>query len=40
VELPKAGRRPIPPEMLKDSKPIVLSIEQDGTLHLNYGGRK
>jgi len=40
VELPKAGARPIPPEMLKDSKPIVLSIEQDGTLHLNYGGKE
>ena len=23
VELPKAGARPIPPEMLKDAKPIL-----------------
>ena len=30
VELPKAGARPIPPEMMKDSKPIVLSIDEQG----------
>jgi biopolymer transport protein TolR len=39
VELPKAGARPIPPEMLKDSKPIVLTIDQSGRLFLNYGGK-
>ena len=36
VELPKAGARPIPPEMMKDSKPIVLSIDQNARLFLNY----
>ena len=36
VELPKAGARPIPPEMLKDSKPIVLTIDEAGRLFLNY----
>ena len=36
VELPKAGARPIPPEMLKDSKPIVLAIDDAGRLFLNY----
>src|SRR4051812_50226969 len=36
VQLPKAGARPIPPEMMKDSKPIVLSIDQNGRLFLNY----
>jgi biopolymer transport protein TolR len=36
VDLPKAGARPIPPEMLKDSKPIVLTIDQLGRLYLNY----
>jgi len=40
VELPKAGARPIPPEMLKDSKPIVLTIDQAGQLFLNYGGKE
>jgi len=39
VELPKAGARPIPPEMLKDSKPIVLTIDDAGRLFLNYGGK-
>ena len=36
VELPKAGARPIPPEMMKDAKPIVLSIDAQGQLFLNY----
>jgi biopolymer transport protein TolR len=36
VELPKAGARPIPPEMMKDSKPIILTIDQQARLFLNY----
>jgi biopolymer transport protein TolR len=36
VDLPKANARAIPPELLKDSKPIVLSINQSGELFLNY----
>ena len=36
VDLPKAAARPIPPEMMKDAKPIVLTIDQDGRLFLNY----
>jgi biopolymer transport protein TolR len=40
VELPKAGARPIPPEMLKDSKPIVLTIDERGRLYLNYGAKQ
>jgi biopolymer transport protein TolR len=36
VELPKAGAQQIPPEMLKDSKPIVLTIDERGQLFLNY----
>jgi biopolymer transport protein TolR len=36
VELPKANAQAIPPEMLKDSKPIVLSINERGQLFLNY----
>ena len=40
VELPKAGARPIPPEMLKDSKPIVLTIDDAGRLFLNYGASR
>ena len=40
VELPKAGARPIPPEMMKDAKPIVLTIDAAGRLFLNYGGKE
>jgi biopolymer transport protein TolR len=36
VQLPKAGARPIPPEMMKDAKPIILSINEQGQLFLNY----
>ena len=36
VQLPKAGAQPIPPEMMKDSKPIILSIDENGRLFLNY----
>jgi biopolymer transport protein TolR len=40
VQLPKAGARPIPPEMLKDAKPIVLTIDDAGRLFLNHGGKE
>src|SRR5688572_4906547 len=36
VDLPKAGAQPIPQEMLKDSKPIVLTIDESGRFYLNY----
>jgi biopolymer transport protein TolR len=36
VDLPKVGAQAIPPEMLKDSKPIVLTIDDAGRLYLNY----
>jgi biopolymer transport protein TolR len=36
VTLPKAGAQAIPPDMLKDTKPIVLSIDAQGQLFLNY----
>jgi biopolymer transport protein TolR len=36
VQLPKAGARPIPPEMMKDSKPIILTINDKAQLFLNY----
>jgi biopolymer transport protein TolR len=36
VQLPKAGAKPIPPEMMKDVKPIILSIDEAGRLFLNY----
>jgi biopolymer transport protein TolR len=36
VELPKAQARGMSPEMLKDVKPIILSIDERGRLFLNY----
>jgi biopolymer transport protein TolR len=36
VQLPKANARPIPPEMMKDTKPIILSIDDQARLFLNY----
>src|SRR3990170_2744503 len=36
VELPKAPAQALPPELLKDSKPIVLTIDEAGRLFLNY----
>src|SRR5438477_7058130 len=36
VQLPKAGAQAIPPEMMKDTKPIILSIDETGRLFLNY----
>jgi biopolymer transport protein TolR len=36
VELPKAGASPIPPEMMKDAKPIILTVDAQGRLFLNY----
>src|SRR3954471_20942315 len=36
VQLPKAGAKPIPPEMMKDTKPIILTVDEHGRLFLNY----
>ena len=36
VQLPKANARAIPAELMKDAKPIVLSIDETGRLFLNY----
>lgn len=38
VELPKAGAEPLDPEMLKNSIPLVLSVDHEGRLYLNIGG--
>ncbi|HPF27366.1 MAG: protein TolR [Steroidobacteraceae bacterium] len=37
VELPKAAAEPLDPQLLKDQKPIVLSIDAAGQYFLNYG---
>jgi biopolymer transport protein TolR len=36
VQLPKARAGQIPPELLKDVKPIILTIDANGKLFLNY----
>src|ERR1700749_1243468 len=38
VELPKAGAEPLDPEMLKNSIPLVLSVDREGRLFMNIGG--
>ncbi len=39
VDLPKAAAEPIDLRDLKDQKPLVLSIDREGRLYLNQGGR-
>jgi biopolymer transport protein TolR len=38
VDLPKAGAEPLDPSMLKNSIPLVLSVDREGALYLNQGG--
>jgi biopolymer transport protein TolR len=38
VELPKAGAEPLDRELLKNSMPLVLSIDRQGRLYMNIGG--
>ena len=38
VDLPKAGAEPLDPAMLKNSIPLVLSVDRTGALYLNIGG--
>jgi biopolymer transport protein TolR len=38
VDLPKAGAEPLDPKMLKNSIPLVLSVDRSGALYLNKGG--
>jgi len=37
VELPKAGAEPLDDEMLKDTEPLILSIDSAGNYYLNVG---
>jgi biopolymer transport protein TolR len=38
VDLPKAGAEPLDPEMLKNTIPLVLSVDRSGALYMNIGG--
>jgi len=37
VELPKAGAEPLPEDMVRDTKPLVLSIDKQGRYYINIG---
>jgi biopolymer transport protein TolR len=39
VDLPKAGAEPLDPDLLRDNEPLVLSIDRDGKMYLNVGGK-
>jgi biopolymer transport protein TolR len=38
VELPKAGAEPLPD--VKDHKPLILTVDAEGRLYLNIGGKE
>lgn len=38
VDLPQAAAEPLPPELMEDNEPLVLSINENGELFLNIGG--
>ncbi|MEZ5475750.1 MAG: protein TolR [Steroidobacteraceae bacterium] len=40
VELPRARAEPLDPQLLKDQKPIVLSINSEGQFFVNYGANQ
>jgi biopolymer transport protein TolR len=37
VELPKAAAEALDPELLKDTEPLVLSVDREGRFYLNIG---
>jgi biopolymer transport protein TolR len=37
VELPKAGAEPLPEDLVRDTKPLVLSIDKQGRYYINLG---
>ena len=39
VDLPKAGAEPLDPKMLKNTVPLVLSVDRAGKLYLNVGSK-
>lgn len=40
VELPKAAAEPLDQEQLTENEPLILSIRESGSLHLNIGGEE
>lgn len=39
VNLPKAGAKPLDPELTRDNEPLVLSIDGQGRFYLNIGDK-
>ena len=39
VDLPRAGAEPLDPKMLKNTVPLVLSVDRAGKLYLNVGSK-
>lgn len=37
VDLPKAGAEPLPEDLMRDHKPLILSVDARGNLYLNLG---
>ncbi len=37
VDLPAVGAEPLDPELLSQNEPLILSLDRDGRLYLNYG---
>jgi biopolymer transport protein TolR len=37
VDLPKAGAEPLPSDLMRDHKPLILSVDARGNLYLNIG---
>lgn len=37
VDLPNAAAEPLDPELMEDNEPLVLSIDEEGSLYLNIG---
>ena len=37
VDLPAVGAEPLDPELLSQNEPLILSLDREGRLYLNYG---
>lgn len=37
VDLPKAGAEPLPEDLMRDHKPLILSVDANGGYYLNIG---
>ena len=40
VDLPKAGAEPLPEELMRDHKPLILSVDSGGAYYLNIGANE